>query len=64
VGEAGAGGGSCAKRVGEGGSWASFSFSFILSFCSPFIFIFSFEFENSTMPQSNWNSTSICIKQK
>jgi hypothetical protein len=40
------------------------SFSFILIIRSPFIFILSFKLKYKYALNSNWNSTSICIKQK
>jgi hypothetical protein len=53
-----------AKRLGEEGVWASLGFSFYSEFLICFLFVFSFEFKSNQITNSNWNISSICIKQK
>jgi hypothetical protein len=52
------------RKAGEGGGWASLSFSLIPKFLIPFYFIFSFGFIFKHATNSNLNIPNMCIRQK
>jgi hypothetical protein len=58
------GDGSLGPKGWEGGSRASFYFSFILNFLILFLIFSSFEFKSNQPTNTNLNISNMCINQK